>query len=452
MGRHSSIVILSSNYRVVDNRVLYEAARRSRKVYIVSFLDRVAFSARNKTRSLHRLIFELESILDMNVQAGRKLNTRVMTFLSEDLIKTLRRLVLHDNDIRTVFMGSVETPFYRSLASRAQKFCTSNREKWKLTFYPVLDRTVLSKPARTLQMGTPYKRFAHFSKRVLKSRRLRKTPFQIKKDHRYRFTHSFCPIELSQGPSSMLVIRGRDELPEDYRLKDEISPQVLLRKLIDKKPEIAEHMLVHGGRTIGLSLLKSPITSKKGIHIFLEFGCISWREYWGTLTQKKKEEELERIFWLNAPVHFLSDSFRKVPKSRQRTRLIRFVNKDSVLAGKTGHLFFDVLIRKLHTTGYLTARERAVLVQFVVESGHDFAVLDHILITSLLDYNRVITGMMWHKVLSKFGRLDFRAETRRINLTDIRLYFYDELGRVSPEIIHNWYERSREVGSWPNPT
>lgn len=424
MPKQNSIVILNKNYRLNDNRPILKALEQSKFIYIVLFLDVNKFRKKNKNRSILRCIFEIDCIVDLNNQLNAH-NSRLIVFPKIKIEAHIEKLLRFDKNINKIFIANTVLPEYFLMTYNFRYFCNKYRNK-KIKLIEIVDYGILKKPAKTIN-GKLYKSKSAMLKAIKKRRRkfLRITPNNIKPKHRRQFGRKF----------------------NNKKFYGELDINKLEKRFKNKYSTEITQMRYRGGEANAKCILFSK--KKRFLHSYLEFGCISWRQYWQYISEKEKDNVLERFFWVNIRNNILWEKKQQIPKYRLQTRILNKIGKETVFAGKTGHILFDFLIAKLKTTGYLTERERNLIGNFIIESGNDYSLYLRIMEKYLIDFNFIITTIKWSEIVSERKKIEFRHETEKLNPKVVRLLL-PTLSNVPNYAIKNWYNESKKY-SYPNP-
>jgi deoxyribodipyrimidine photo-lyase len=276
--------------------------------------------------------------------------------------------------------------------------------------------------------GEPYKKFTPFYENVLTMPVLK-------------------PIS-GEHEGKLVTLEGTITLAEAWK------------KMVKPNPSI----MVHGGRELGLKMMKNGVKSQKGYAItrdylaqstsglsaYLKFGCISVREFYWTF--HKNKELIRQLIWRDYYAHVLygfpsvlSGSYQ--PKYQNIHWRHSEVDFEKWKNGKTGFPVVDAGMRQLNATGYMHNRCRMVTATFLIKVLMiDWQLGEQYFAQKLTDYDPASNNGNWQGI-SGTGT-DMKPYYRTMSPW-IQSYKFDreceyikkwipELVDVPPNDIHKW--------------
>jgi deoxyribodipyrimidine photo-lyase len=247
-----------------------------------------------------------------------------------------------------------------------------------------------------------------------------------------------------------------------------IENQISLDQAFDRFTKDNQHILVHGGRTMGLQRLKTAIREQKKydekrdffieqttfLSAYIKFGCVSIREVYHAFkkTYGLGHGLIRELIWREFFVHVLYAYPEVVGRSYQpRYQHIQWHNSAANLKkwqkGLTGFPIVDACMRQLNATGYMHNRGRMTVASFLIKTLlMDWRLGEKYFAQQLTDYDVASNNGNWQGI-SGTG-VDMKPYFRDMNPwiqqekfdknAEFIKRWVPELKDVEPADIHQW--------------
>jgi deoxyribodipyrimidine photo-lyase len=344
---NQSLFIFRRDLRLDDNNGLIQALKKSNTIIPCFVFDPAQIeSKKNSYKSENCLQFMIESLQDLDQQLSRY-HSRLFYFL-DNPTKIVEKLC-KAKTIDAVFVNEDYTPFSQKRDAVIEAVCN----KYQVVFHSFAD-TMLHTPGSFLSSSKkPYLVYTAYYKRALQE-----------------------PIARPSKNSKTNYLSKTKKFPDEISLKE-----------IEKFYHHNKNILVHGGRTPALKILKdlkkfntynkerNTLTfSTTHLSAYHKFGCVSIREVFHAFVKDlaPTNELFKQLFWRDF-FYQLSYHFPHVYGSAFKKELntISWKNNHHFFerwcAGKTGFPVVDACMRELNTTGYMHNRGRLIVASFLVK-------------------------------------------------------------------------------------
>ncbi|UGV40828.1 deoxyribodipyrimidine photo-lyase [Methanococcoides orientis] len=381
-----SLFVFRRDLRVDDNTALLSALEMSQEVVPCFIFDPRLSDPSRKNFNSNAFQFLLESLDDLREQL-EAVGGRLYFFsgLPEDVIGNL----LENAGIDAIFMNHDYTPFSFKRDELIASLC-NNRNVDLLQFHDCL----LTEPGtvRTKQ-GTPYKVFTQFFRSASKWDVLTPSMLNgVSED----ITDHFYTGGLGAG--------------EVYVVSD-------VAFLKGSLPEKNDQLFTHGGRSNGLSVLKSLsefsnygrerdlpyVRGTTGLSAHNKLGTISIREFYYSVLHELGRNHIliSELYWRDFFTQ-LAFEFPEVFRHAFKRKFddLEWGNDRKLFeawcSGNTGFPIVDAGMRQLNSTGYMHNRVRMIVASFLVKDLHiDWKWGERYFASKLVDYDPCVNNGNW---------------------------------------------------------
>jgi deoxyribodipyrimidine photo-lyase len=246
----------------------------------------------------------------------------------------------------------------------------------------------------------------------------------------------------------------------------QLSHKISLSDAMKKFTKINNNILYNGGRENGLIVLKQSIKTQKNYHKtrdylkykttqlspFIKFGCISIREVYKALHNRK--EIIRQLYWRDfyANVlyshpknigHSMKPNYNKIKWHHNSNWFNKWCN------GETGFPIVDAGMKQLNITGYMHNRVRLVVSSFLTKILLiDWRYGEKYFAQKLIDYDPASNNGNWQWTASTgvdsqpyFRILNPWLQTEKLDNECIYIKTWlPELENIDNNIILKWYE------------
>lgn len=366
-----SIFIFRRDFRIYDNIGLRKCYKESSKVYPV-FIFTPEQIKTNDYKSDNAVQFMIESLKDLNVQLGGKLNLFYGNYL--DIIKQLK----NDLKLDAVYTNTDYSPYAIERDEKIENLC----EKENLKFEKSHD-ILLFKPGSLKQykVFTPYYKFILTQKIPKKIGKIKKE--KVEKVEKLKNQISFDDTKkFYQHNNNLNVKGGRKEGKKICNNIKNFKDYQITRDVMNKKTTELSGYLKFG--CLSIREVSHHIIKKLSLSHPL-FRQIIWREFHYQLEYYNRErfgynmiEKWDKLKWTN---------------NKKNLELWK--------EGKTGYPIVDASMRQLNTTGFMHNRGRMIVASFLSKTlGIDWREGEKYFAQKLLDYDVLINNGNWQNVVS----------------------------------------------------
>lgn len=371
----NGLFIFRRDLRIIDNNGLNSLSELCKNIYTIFVFTPEQVGSDNKYKSDNSVQFMIESLHDLASNI-KKEGGQLKTFYGHnekvvaDCIKAW--------DINIVAFNLDITPYSRERDSGIVKLCQ------KMNVFVKLDYDYyLCNPGDVLNgSGDPYVKFTPFYNTAKK--------LKIEK------------------PSSKRQIHFKTS---DAHIPNKITLDLAMKKFTNVNPDI----LVHGGRTEALKVLRTAIKSqshyvnthndlyKPTSHLssYINFGNLSIREIYYAF--KSNVAFIRQLYWGSFYSNVLYSHPQIIHQSlKPKYDNIKWNNNETWFnkwcEGKTNFPIVDSCMQQLNTTGYLHGRGRLIVSSFLVKTMLiNYKKGEKYFATKLTDYNITnnLNNWMW---------------------------------------------------------
>lgn len=368
-----SLHIFRRDLRLADNTALMDALRLSNQVIPCFIFDKRQIE-NNSYKSDHCIQFMTRSLQELD-QELRKKRSKLYFFYgtAEDVVAE----IVNELPIQAIFINRDYTPFSHKRDQNIGKICG----KARIDFHCFGD-ALLHEPEEVFKAnGQPYTIYTPFLNKSLQ-----------------------LPVKLPQTNSHNNY----------YNKKIACEIKKIPQKILQQQNP---HLIVKGGRTEALSLLKKiknlenyqiirniPAlhgTTKLSAH--LKFGTLSIRELYAAIKKHfgVKHTLIKEIYWRDFFTHIVFHYPRVLKESfQEKYKHMRWKNNKKLFRawceGKTGFPIVDAGMRELNTTGYMHNRVRMIAASFLTKDLHlDWRLGEKYFAQKLVDYDPAVNNGNW---------------------------------------------------------
>lgn len=420
----NGLFIFRRDLRTQDNKGLKLIHDECENVYTIFIFTPEQVGNANKYKSNNSVQFMIESLNNLKSQLGGKLycfygkNNNIIHNLIDDL------------NINVVGFNLDYTPYAMNRDIEIMNLC--NEKNVDILFE---NDYYLNEPGTVLSGGgTPYLKFTPYYTQATKK-------------------HIDTPV------SFKFVAKQTTK-----RLKNIIN----LSTALNKFTRINENLIIKGGRTEGIKVLKNAIKSQKHysrtrddisyntslLSAYIKFGCLSIREIYKSFHHNKDfirqlhwRDFYAQIMYFNPHVigGALKENYNKI-KWHNSSRLFK-----AWCDGKTGFPIVDASMRQLNAIGWMHNRGRMIVSSFLTKILLiDWRLGERYFATKLVDYDPANNngGWQWSAGTGADSQPYFRifnpflqSQNHDPNCEYIKRWV-PELREVDNDIIHNWDKQS----------
>lgn len=441
------LIIFRRDYRLHDNTALYHAFKECHKVLpIFIFTKEQIDDQKNSYKSDKSVQFLIESLGDIETEI-RQYGGKLSIYYGEmDKVITS---VLSKNKIDCLYINADYTPYAKKRDYNIQQICDIQKVEFKC-YHDVC----LFPPGSILTgSGTVYQKFTPFYNECLKQQKMIKPLRKMMKK----------PIWL-----------------ENMYNTNSIS----LNKAYTKFTKPVKHIAVHGGRDNALNIL-SGIQHFKDygknrndlgvqttrLSAYLKYGCISVREVFYTLLDKKgfslHHDLIRQLIWRDFYIHILDANPQVLQGKSLKSKYdnIKWNNNRKWFQlwceGRTGFPIVDAGMRQLNKTGYMHNRARLITASFLVKLLHvDWRWGEKYFAQQLVDYDPAANNGNWQWIAGSgadsqpyFRIFNPWSQTEKHDPECIYIKeWIHELRDVDAKSILKWDTKYKEVSvDYPEP-
>jgi deoxyribodipyrimidine photo-lyase len=439
----SSIFIFRRDFRLDDNTGLIKACKESDKVYPIFIInsnqvtDKNSYKSQNSIQFMHESLKELESLT----------NHKLSFFYGSDDVKILNEIINHKNDkkngteITKIYSNLDYTPYAKERDKKIKDFC----QKKSIEFIQTEDYTLTPIESVLTDSGKPYTKYTPYHNKAAKQ--------TIPKPDNFTKSYLSKLTKLTNSSKDLVLPENSDRLEKYYTPNSNIN--------------------IHGGRSLGLNILKNAKTFDNYIKNrndltykttflsgYIKFGCVSLREVYDAF--RHNSSLVNELFWHDfyaQAIHFnpkvlegksMDERFDKIKWSGTHTLFEKWCN------GETGFPVVDAAMIQLNTTGFMHNRARMIVASFLVKTllcnwrwGEKYFA------QKLLDYDPCsnVGGWLWTAGGGFDSQPYFRifnpwtqSEKFDVNAEYIK-HWIPSLKDIPAKDLHNWNE---SYSKYPN--
>lgn len=433
-----SLFIFRRDLRLDDNLGLHAACSQSKTVFPCFIFDPRQVQKKNQYRSMNALQFMIESVQDLSKQLKQKKGLLYLFYgTADEIVKQLIDTV----DIQAVFCNRDYTPFSIKRDKQINTICMQKN----CPFFQYDDLLLTEPQEIKTTSGTPYQKFTPFFKTARKK--------SIEKPIKSTFTNFYTKsIEWAES-------------------------KTIYTKILKKKNP---HILLHGGRSYGLAILKQlrhfknyakerdyPAIATTHLSAHNKFGTVSIREVYHAIAKQLGKDHLliQQLFWRDFFTHVayhwphvFGNAFKKRYNSLKWQK-----NKKNLTAwrdGKTGFPIIDAGMRQLNTTGFMHNRTRMLVASMLTKDLHiNWLTGEKYFAQQLVDYDPCVNNGNWQWVASTgcdaqpyFRIFNPWLQQKKYDPECIYIkQWVPELKDIEPKIIHTLYKSKNKLKDYPAP-
>lgn len=365
--------IFRRDLRLVDNTALLEALTLSDSVIPCFIFDKRQIE-KNDYKSDNSIQFMVRSLQELDAELNKKKSKLYLFYgIAEDVVAELLKKLA----IKAVFVNRDYTPFSRKRDEKIAQVC----QDLNVDFHAYAD-ALLHEPEEVVKLDQkPYTIY---------------TPFFNK-------------------ASQLYVDAPKNNTYENYYQHPiQLEDREVLATLLQKNNP---HILLQGGRTEALSLLKkiknlndyAEIRNVPSLHgttqlsAHNKFGTLSIREFHAAIVKHFGQDHtlIKELFWRDffTSIAFYYPSVFGQAFYSKYNNLNWSQNEKHFLAwcdGQTGFPIVDAGMRELNTTGYMHNRVRMIVASFLTKDLHiDWRWGEKYFAQQLIDYDPAVNNGNW---------------------------------------------------------
>lgn len=428
----NGLFIFRRDLRLIDNVGLYRASKMCDRLYTCFIFTPEQVTNENKYKSNNSVLFMIDSLKELENEIHKQGGELITLFgKQEEVVNQLIRKL----NLQGVFFNKDYSPYALDRDNKIKQVC----EKEDIVCNSYSDY-YLFEPGSILSEGSgeAYKKYTPFYNRVVNM--------------------PVSPVKNAKI-TNMVTIKK-------IKLSNLIPLNIAYKKFTYDNPNI----LVRGGRTNGVSVLKSALVSqsrykdtrdffhKKTSHMsaYIKYGCISIREVYHSFAKKygKNNQLIAELIWRDFFAHILYAFPDVVGQSyQQKYRNLKWKNDKKHIElwkqGNTGFPLVDAAMRQMNTTGYMHNRGRMLTASVLIKTLLvDWRIGEKYFAEKLTDYDIASNNGNWQGI-SGTG-VDMKPYFRDMNpwiqsskfdpTTEYIKEWVPELKHVQNNDIHKWYE------------
>jgi deoxyribodipyrimidine photo-lyase len=436
-----NIHIIHRSIRLNDNTSLIEQLKTIKNPItpIFIFTPEQILPKNNKYFSNASVQFMIESLHELSSVIKKKFGK--LYFFYGDTIKVLKSII-YNHPINSISFNKEYTPYGKNRNDIITKWCYDNNiiciSKEDYSLFNIFDNQTNKSD------GTPYLVYTPFMNNI---KNLTVRP--VDKYNKFKF-------------------KKHNELENNKYFINEND--------IDKFYKPNHNINVHGGRKLGLKILKNISKFKDYSDLrdyftynttflgaYLKFNVISIREVYHIMLKKlgKNSGLIREIIWrefyltiyhnfprmLQGQIKGSNKSFKEeydnIKWSYNKKHIDAFIN------GQTGFPIIDACVRDINNRNFMHNRGRMIVASFLAKDLHiDFKWIENWFATRLVDYDPISNsgGVQWSTGNGTDAQPWFRIFnpwTQQEKFDSNCKFIYSlipELKDVSPKDIHNWFK------------
>lgn len=436
----NGLFIFHRDLRIIDNIGLIQASKACDHLYCCFIFTPDQVGKSNAYRSQNAIDFMIESLEELSGDLGNKL----LVFYGSQM--SVLSKIVPDLQIDGIYFNRDYSPYAVARDEETVEFC----HKKSIACEMFADYYLFEPGTVHTGSGGYYKKFTPFYDAVVHRK--------VDKPIRRKLTNIAA---------------------NSNRSLTELSLDTMRKRFTKTNPNV----LVHGGRTNGLNLLKQAIQkqshyddqrdhfiySTSFLSAAIKFGCVSIREVYHGFLEKKMHGIIRELIWREFFAHVLY-AYPEVligsyqPKYKHLNWRTSAVDLDKWKRGDTGFPIVDACMRQMNATGYMHNRGRMVVASFLIKVLLlDWRLGEQYFAQCLTDYDPASNNGNWQGI-SGTG-VDMKPYFRDMNPW-IQSAKYDkdaefirkwvpELESVSAKDIHRWnvvyLEQQKKDIHYPGP-
>lgn len=417
----NGLFIFRRDLRIQDNKGLKIIHNECKNIYTIFIFTPEQVSQANKYKSNNCVQFMIESLQNLNSQLGGKL----YCFYGKN--PSIINYLIHELNINVVGFNLDYSPYAINRDIEIMNLCSQNNVEvlFENDYYLNEPGTILSGG------GTPYLKFTPYYTQASKHRI--DSPIN---------SYKFVPKQTTK------------------RLKNIINLAMAMKRFT----KINDELIIKGGRTEGIKMLKNAMKSQKHysktrddisyntslLSAYIKFGCLSIREIHKAFHHNKNfirqlhwRDFYAQILYFNPQVigGALKENYNKIKWHNNRSLFNAWCN------GKTGFPIVDASMRQLNTIGWMHNRGRMIVSSFLTKILLiDWRLGERYFATKLVDYDPANNngGWQWSAGTGADSQPYFRifnpflqSQNHDPNCEYIKRWV-PELREVENDVIHNW--------------
>ena len=419
----NGLFIFRRDLRTHDNKGLKLIHDECENIYTIFIFTPEQVGTANKYKSNNCVQFMIESLQNLSAQ----LNKKLYCFYGKN--NNIINDLIHELNINVVGFNLDYTPYATNRDIEIMNLCDKNNVDvlFENDYYLNEPGTILSGG------GTPYLKFTPYYTQASKHRV--DSPIN---------SFKFSPKQTTK------------------RLKNIIN----LSNAMNKFTKINKNLIIKGGRTEGIKMLKNAVKSQKHysktrdnisyntslLSAYIKFGCLSIREIYKSFHGNKDfvrqlhwRDFYGQVMYFNPQVigGALKPNYNKI-KWHNNSRLF-----NAWCDGKTGFPIVDASMRQLNTIGWMHNRGRMIVSSFLTKILLiDWRLGERYFATKLVDYDPANNngGWQWSAGTGADSQPYFRIFNPFLQsqnhdpACEYIKRWVPELREVENNIIHNWNE------------
>lgn len=421
----NGLFIFRRDLRIVDNKGLNFLSELCKNIYTIFIFTPEQVGSGNKYKSDNAVQFMIESLQDVSSEIHKK-GGKLYTFYGHN--DKIVSECIKDFNINIVAFNLDITPYARERDAKIQVVCE------KMGVLITYDNDYYLNPPTYIMNGSgnPYQKFTPYYEKALKRK-----------------------VDAPQGIKTLHLTS------KNVRMSNTISLEEALRKFT----KLNSNILVHGGRTEAITMLKKSVRTQTHyakthndldketslMSSFIKFGCVSIREVYKAFHGKR--DLIRQLYWRDFYAQILYH-FPYVLGSAMKPKYnkIKWHHNEKWFKdwceGKTGYPIVDAGMRQLNETGYMHNRSRLIVASFLIKTLMiSWKQGEQYFSTKLTDYDPGSNNGNWQWTASTgadsqpFFRIFnpwMQSEEYDPDCVYIKKWVL-ELAEVPVKDIHNWY-------------
>ena len=423
------LFIFHRDLRIIDNVGLIQAFIECERVYTCFIFTPEQVGSGNTYRSQNAIQFMMESLEELATDI-RKNGGELIVLYGDPT--TMSRVLITTLGVSAVFVNKDYSPYALTREKSLSTLCKSHQ----IAYVETSDYYLYEPGSITTTTGKYYQKF---------------TPF-------------YNTVVHKKVPGVYPVFKRYFDKLSKYSGK--IAHETTIREMYAKYVRVEnDHILVHGGREIGLQRLRRALREQKqysedrdqltyettALSAYIKFGCVSIREVYHAFvkTYGVSSGIIRELIWREFFVHVLFGfprvldgyTYKGVSWRRSKSDFEKWKR------GQTGFPIVDACMRQMNQTGYMHNRGRMIVANFLVKTLLiDWKWGEKYFAQTLTDYDVASNNGNWQGI-SGTG-VDQKPYFRDMNpwiqsvKFDTNAVFVKrwvpELMDVSPKEIHKW--------------
>lgn len=384
----TAIFVFTRDLRLEDNIPLIAALKTHKNVLPIFIFDPKQITKTNKYKSDNCIQFMMECLDELNNEL-KQFNSRMFYFYGHtiDILKD----IINDSKINSIYISMDYTPFALKRSKDIGILCKNKKINFVCMENHMLNNvnTIAKNDGNFYKMFTPYKNAA-------------------------------MKMEIAEPIKNKFTNYIKKSTKYDFEFTDDI------HDLYEKN----ENLLVHGGRSNALKILKNikkyngynndreipSISGTTFLSAYLKFNVVSIREVYKIFNKNLngKNKLLTQLYWRD---FYMMIMYHYCPLKNNRTYDIEWNNNAKMIkcwkTGTTGIPIIDAAMNQMNTIGWMHNRCRMIVSNFFIKvMGCDWAIGEQYFAQMLVDYDVCNNNGGWNWSAGAFSGFDFSVDAQ----------------------------------------